>query len=98
MNFFRFMRELSLTVYPATVLTAFGLGFLLKDQGTVGSSFMPATLLTLPLSAIPIHVWPEPVNAFFSYFYNLPQILTAMTLNIAFVGLIQWICSRLPED
>jgi hypothetical protein len=98
MNFIRFMRDRWLMVYPATVLTAFGLGFLLNDQGTAGSSFMPAALLTLPLSAIPNHVWPKAVNAFFSSFYNLPKVLAAMTMNIAFIGVVQWVCSRLPED
>jgi hypothetical protein len=91
MNFFRFVRDRWLSVYSSAVLVSFGLGFLLKSQGPRGSSFLPATLLTLPWSALPTHVLPEPVYAFLNAFYDLPLILASMTLNIAFVGLVQWI-------
>jgi hypothetical protein len=96
MTFFRFVRDRWLTIYPSAVLVFFGLGLLLKAQGPVGSSFFPAALLTLPWSALPNHLMPKPVNAFLNAFYDLPLILAAMILNMAFIGLVQWVCSRLP--
>jgi hypothetical protein len=97
MNFLGFVRERWLTIYPVAVLAAFGLGFLLKDQAPGGYSFYPAVLLTMPWSAFPNNVMPGPVNAFLDAFYSLPFILVSMTLNIAFIGCIQWVVSRLPS-
>jgi hypothetical protein len=97
-TFVRFVREGWRAIYPAVVLAAFSFGLLLKEQGPLGASFHPAVLLTLPWSLLPIDVMPQPVSAFFNAFNHLPLILTAMTLNIAFIGVVQWVCSRLPED
>ena len=96
MSFFKFVRDRWLTIYTSAVLVSFGLGFLLKNQRPEGASFSPAAMLTLPWSALPNHVFPESVNAFLNAFYDLPLILAAMTMNIAFIGLVQWIRSKLP--
>jgi hypothetical protein len=98
MNLVKLARDRWLTIYTTSVLVSFGLGFLLKARAPEGSSFYPAALLTLPWSALPHRVMPQPVNEFLDAFYHLPLILAAMTLNIAFVGLIQWVCFRLPAE
>jgi hypothetical protein len=98
MTFVRFVREEWRAVYPATVVAAFWLGILLKEQGPLGASFHPAVFLTLPWSLLPIAVMPHPISSFLNAFSQLPLILTAMTLNFAFIGVVQWVCSRLPEN
>jgi hypothetical protein len=73
------------------------LGFVFKDQiSPTVTSFYLAALLTLPWSFLPHGAIPESVSAFLRAFYYLPLYLAGMTMNIAFIGLVQWVRPRLP--
>jgi hypothetical protein len=99
MTFFKFLQERWLSIYTSSVLFAFALGYILKDQSQPhGAAFYAAGWLTLPWSMFPAQMMPRSVSAFLSAFYGLPLILAAMTLNIAFIGLVEWVCSRLATD